>query len=199
MKIAITGKPDVGKTTIIRIIECEFPKKVIAGGDALSGINKSFFPQPKTEISQRCYQKALYHLQFELEKAIVHDEPNKLLLCDHGSLDLIALWPGSPENFFLELNTTLQQELDRYDFVIQINGIENKYVSKAFSAKHNPKELWKLHSRFFEIPSQKGFSFSYIECAKIIKGILSGCSITELREALAVASQQTVKSGFLNL
>lgn len=197
MKIAITGRADIGKSTIIRIMDCEFPKKVVSSGDTLEGLNKSVFPHVKTKFSQRCQQRALYHLQREMDNILEDTHPEKLVLCDHGSLDLLALWPDTAETFFQELKTSLDSELKRYDWVLQINGVEKKYSANRFQPIHDPRNFWRKHPRFLEIPVQKGFSFSYMQTALVIKNILSGRSYVEIKELLENSIQDKDRSGFL--
>lgn len=196
MKIAVTGRPDVGKSTILRIVECEYPKKVVAGVDALNTVNRVVFPEAKTDASRCLYQKALYYLQQALEKIIEDTDPTKLILCDHGSLDLLALWPSSSDSFFKSLQSSLEAELARYDWVLQINGIEKKYSTATFQSYHEPRNFWQHHPRFLEIPMQKGFSFSYIQTAAVVKNILSGRSYTEVRKQLELANNSQ-RTGFL--
>ena len=44
--------------------------------------------------------------------------PERILLCDRGTLDGAAYWPGEPEEFFAAIGTSLEAELARYDAVI---------------------------------------------------------------------------------
>lgn len=199
MKIAVTGKPDIGKTTILRIVECEFPNTVIASGDAFEALNRNIFPNTKSTHDLRCQQRAFYYVQKEMENIIEDQHSKKLILCDHGSLDLLAIWPDTPETFFNEMGTSLTDELNRYDWVLQINGFERQFDLLArFKVFHEPKLFWQQHHHFLEIPVQKGFSFSYMQTALAIKNILAGRSYVEIREILHMSSSQNHRSGFLS-
>ena len=44
--------------------------------------------------------------------------PDCLILCDRGSLDGLAYWPGSEEDFFDKMESSLEKEMKRYDAVI---------------------------------------------------------------------------------
>lgn len=185
MKLVITGIPDIGKTTIAHIMECEFTKQVAVCADAIELIQNTLILNPKSPESQKCYQRALYHMQVELENMTLESHPNQLLICDHGTLDCLVKWPDSPQAFFNDVHSSLEQELSRYDWVIQING--STPVSEMAS-QQDFQTLWRLHPHFFTIPAKKGFSFCYLETARIIKNILSGASYKEICKSLSTTT-----------
>lgn len=44
--------------------------------------------------------------------------PDRILLCDRGTIDGAAYADGDPQDFFASVNTTFEAELARYDGVI---------------------------------------------------------------------------------
>ena len=194
MKVVITGKPDVGKTTITHIIKCEFAKEVVIGSDAIERMKAISIPNPKSLYSRKCYQRALYHMQVELENIMTDRHPDKLILCDHGTLDCLTLWPDSPESFYKDVNSSLEKELARYDWVIQINGSSSKSDSPLPTTPPlSSQDFWCRHPQFLTVPAKKGFSFCYIEIAKIIKDILAGVPYEKIRAHLTHSVEKTEK------
>jgi hypothetical protein len=44
--------------------------------------------------------------------------PDRILLCDRGTVDGAAYWPDAPDSFFGAVGTTFERELARYDAVL---------------------------------------------------------------------------------
>lgn len=64
-------------------------------------------------------QRAIFHVQRELE--VIGDTHNAaLVLCDRGTVDGLAYWPGPPEEYWSSLETRQEDELARYDAVIHL-------------------------------------------------------------------------------
>lgn len=191
MKLVITGKPEIGKTTIAHIMECEFTNKVALVPDAIDIVSLDFSSLIRTQHAIECQQRALYHLRVELENIISEKKSDRLILCDHGTLDGLALWPKSPESFFAEIRSSLSDELARYDWVLCVYDLEEE--GKYFDQKTiciNPIHYWRKHPRFLEIPAKKGFSFSFTQTVKIIREILAGQSVEVIRDELKKSLNQ---------
>lgn len=63
-------------------------------------------------------QRAIYHVQKELQTIFFEEKKWTLGLCDRGTLDGLAYWPGKPEDYLAALGTTLERELNQYYGVI---------------------------------------------------------------------------------
>jgi hypothetical protein len=63
-------------------------------------------------------QRAIYHVQLELEELAAQGNP-ALMLCDRGTVDGCAYWPG-PDSFWDAVGTTRDDALARYDAVIHL-------------------------------------------------------------------------------
>ncbi len=102
------------------------------------------------------------------EEAIqVFNDPTAIL-CDRGTLDGLAYWPGAAASFFRELGTTMKKELARYDVVIHMqspgdgqgyhgDGIRTESASEAQRIDERLLDVWKLHPRRIVVPSNTEF------------------------------------------
>ena len=117
-RIVLTGGPGGGKTTALDLIRREFAGQIASVPEAATmvfsgGISRTENPQ---EITSQ--QIAIFNLQKNLEDIQRAMHPDCLILCDRGSLDGLAYWPGSEEDFFDKMESSLEKEMKRYDAVI---------------------------------------------------------------------------------
>lgn len=119
-KIVLTGGPGAGKTAVLetlRRVVC--PHVAVlpeAAGILFSG---GFWRLPSVE-GRKASQRAIFHVQRQLETMAENEAKFTSVLCDRGSLDGLAYWPTSSEDFFLDLGVNLKKELERYTTVIHL-------------------------------------------------------------------------------
>lgn len=115
-------------------------------------------------------QKAIFNLQKNLEDSQRAMYPDRLILCDLGSLDGLAYWPKSDDDFFSTMQTTYEAELERYDAVIFFetavksgqgiesnNPIRNESEQMAVEIDKKLQDVWSKHSNFNLVGSSESF------------------------------------------
>jgi hypothetical protein len=118
--VAITGAPDSGKKTVFEIAKANFCEHIpllpnathLAGGEALL--------RGRDPTEMKVQLLAAYRVQRELENTLKAQERYAVGLCDGGTLDNLAYYIGDESDFWKELGTTRQAELNRYSVVIQL-------------------------------------------------------------------------------
>ncbi len=151
----------------------------------------SGFPRYSDEPAVISVQRAIYHVQRNLEDVQAAQYQDRVLLCDRGSLDGAAYWPeGAETNFFAAMNTTLEEELNRYDGVIFFEsaavgnmtiegGNPSRKETNAEAAEIDRKlhQIWSRHPKFKVVGHQSSF----------LEKITIGLSLIEtmIRELLA--------------
>lgn len=169
-RIVLTGGPGGGKTTAADLIRRELGECVVIVPEAATLLFKGGFPRTLNPIAQKASQKAIYHVQTNLEEVQKTLYPHRVLLCDRGTVDSAVYWPDGRDNFFSELGTDLQSELDRYDAVIFFesaavgeisieggNPTRVESIAEAIELDGKLKDIWSNHRQFFHIPHQKSF------------------------------------------
>jgi hypothetical protein len=75
------------------------------------------------ELAQRREaQRGIYRLQVDQENRTARDHPDEILLLDRGTIDGAAYWPDGPDAYWVDLGSTLPQELARYDRVLVLES-----------------------------------------------------------------------------
>lgn len=195
IKIAITGGPSGGKTTLLETLKKDLGFKVTVVPEAASILYRGGFPRLKTPSAKIHTQKAIYHLQHELEELLKEESKAHLLVCDRGSLDGIAYWPHTEENFFQFLNTTREQELHRYDWIIHLdtankdsydteNPLRTESYHEAQELNEKIRRAWRNHPQRIIIPQTNDFYTKLTLCLKVIHSIGAGDSFTKVMELL---------------
>ena len=77
------------------------------------------FPRDDDAECRRAAQRAIFHVQKELEATGDAHNP-AIVLCDRGTVDGLAYWPGPPGDFWTSTATTMDTELHRYDTVLHL-------------------------------------------------------------------------------
>src|SRR5690606_33373261 len=90
--------------------------------EAASMLFRGGFPRRNTPPARAAAQRAIYHVQRELELLASEEPIYALVLCDRGTLDGLAYWPYGPERYFSELGTSYADELSRYSAVIHLRS-----------------------------------------------------------------------------
>lgn len=185
-RIVVTGGPGAGKTTAIDLFRRELGPRVVMVPEAATMLFGGGFPRVP-EPSARCAsQVAIFHVQRNLEEVQAARYPERVLLCDRGTVDGAAYWPGPPQEFFACLGTTLDDELARYDEVIFFetaavgglsiengNRIRNETSAEAVAVDRRLRAIWSAHPRF----SFVGHNASFL--AKITDGLAKLAAIVE--------------------
>jgi hypothetical protein len=96
--------------------------------------------------------------------------PDRILLCDRGTLDGAAYFPNETQEFFDAVRSTEQAEVDRYDAVIFFetaaaggmsveggNPTRIESNDQALALDHRLREIWSRHPRFVVVPHNPSF------------------------------------------
>lgn len=169
-RIVLTGGPGGGKTTALDLFRRELNGKITSVPEAATmifsgGIERSTLPEVI------CAQQiAIFNLQRHLEDVQRQMHPDCLILCDRGCLDGLAYWPGSDQDFFTTMQTSLQHELQRYDSVIFFetaaksgqeiksnNPIRNESEQTAIEIDQKLQKIWSQHPNFNLVSSSESF------------------------------------------
>lgn len=117
-RIALTGGPGGGKTTAADLFRREIGERVVIVPEAATMLWSGGFPRSDDISARKAVQRAIYHVQRNLEDIQSTRYPGRILLCDRGTVDGAVYWPDPEESFFDAVGTTLDAELARYDAVI---------------------------------------------------------------------------------
>jgi nicotinamide riboside kinase len=182
-KIAITGGPSGGKTTLIDALKKEFGQKIKIAPEAASILYKGGFPRIKNYSGYLHAQKAILTTQSELESLLVENFPERLLVCDRGSLDSLAYWPDTEDHFFKTIHSSREQELAKYDWILHLDtAFENDYDTsnpirtedfhEALMLNEKIKKAWDGHPRRVILTAQSDFFTKMKKATDIVAEIL---------------------------
>jgi predicted ATPase len=160
-RIVLTGGPGGGKTTAADLFRREIGERVVLVPEAATLLFSGGFPRDADMVARKAAQCAIYHVQRNLEKVQSARFPDRILLCDRGTIDGAAYWPDETTSFFDAVETTEEQELSHYDAVIffesaAVGGIAIEGGNptrietnpEAVDIDRKLRALWSKHPRF---------------------------------------------------
>lgn len=169
-RVVLTGGPGGGKTTAADLYRREIGDDVIVVPEAATLLYSGGFPRGGDNDVRRATQRAIYHVQLNLEDAQSAHYQSRVLLCDRGTVDGAVYWPGEPEELFANVGTSLEKEFSRYDAVIffetaAVGGISIEggnparieSLEEALILDQKLKKLWSRHPHFVFVPHDKSF------------------------------------------
>ncbi|WP_256611578.1 AAA family ATPase [Vibrio ostreae] len=118
LQVVVTGGPGGGKTTALDLFRRELGKQIVVVPEAATLLFSGGVTRCNNEQAIKMVQKTIFQLQRNLEDIHKLQYPDRLLVCDRGSLDGLAYWPNSESDFFKQVNSTFEKEIARYDAVI---------------------------------------------------------------------------------
>lgn len=119
-RIVLTGGPGAGKTVISARLAKDHPDRFVVVPEAATQVYDALqtrWDRLDTE-GRRDIQRRIYRLQIEQEDRIARAHPDRTLLLDRGTVDGAAYWPDGSSAYWIDLKTTLDTQLKRYDLVI---------------------------------------------------------------------------------
>ncbi|MFD2167170.1 AAA family ATPase [Thalassotalea euphylliae] len=169
-RIVLTGGPGGGKTTAIDLIRREFAGKLAIVPESATMMFSGGIERAENDNVLKAQQTAIFHLQKHLEDVQRATYPECVILCDRGSLDGLAYWPGDEQDFFTHMGTTLEEELARYDAVIFFetaaksgesirsnNPVRNESEQAAVELDNKLQAVWSKHPNFNLVGSSESF------------------------------------------
>lgn len=144
----------------------------------------------------RWYKRPFFNCK-NLEDIYKIQYPDRLLVCDRGSLDGLAYWPNSESDFFKQINSTFEQELERYDAVIFFesaaasgqdissnNPTRSESLEQAAKLDKKLQRIWSKHPHFYFVGSSESF------VRKIMFGIMTLENVINRYPTHALQSQK---------
>jgi|SRR5690606_28499479 len=169
-RIVLTGGPGGGKTTAADLFRREIGERVVIVPEAATLLFSGGFPRSAEIHAKRSAQCAIYHVQRNLEDVQSALYPDRILLCDRGTVDGAAYWPDETPSFFDAVGSTEHAELGRYDAVIffesaAVGGISIEGGNPAriesndlaLGIDRRLREIWSTHPRFVVVPHNPSF------------------------------------------
>lgn len=195
-RIVLTGGPGGGKTTAADLFRREIGERVVIVPETATMLFSGGFPRVGESKARAATQRAIFHAQVALEDVQGALYPGRVLLCDRGTIDGAAFWPGdAPEDFFQTLDTSLEQELARYDAVVFFesaavgdisieggNPVRTESNEEARRLDMRLRDLWSKHPNFHFVAHSTSFF------AKLQDGLRQLQAIIDHDEPLRPAS-----------
>ena len=194
-RVVLTGGPGAGKTAVLEMVRRSMCQHVHVLPEAASIVFGGGFPRDDDPICRRAAQRAIYHVQRELEVTGSAHNP-AIVLCDRGTIDGLAYWPGPAEEFWSAAGTTAEAELARYDSVIHLrtpaggrgynyaNPVRTESASAAADIDAQILEVWSRHPQRHVVEATGEFLDKAAAVLTILHAELPECCGSHLAQAL---------------
>jgi predicted ATPase len=184
-RVVLTGGPGAGKTAVLELIRHSFCEHVKILPESASIVFGGGFPRGGTELMLKAAQRAIFYVQRELEAAADAENP-AIVLCDRGTIDGGAYWPGG-EDLWASVGTTLEEQLRRYDAAIHLrtptgaggydhqNPLRIESAAEAADIDTRIAHAWERHPRRFFVEPSSDFLDKAACALDILRGELPEC------------------------
>ena len=184
-RIVLTGGPGAGKTAALELIRrASFCEHVQILPEAAGIVFGGGSPRTRHVAARKAAQRAIFHVQRELEEA-ARAENAAVTLCDRGTVDGAAYWPG-PDDYFAGVGTTLAEELRRYDTVIHLrtpplgnynhhNPLRTESAFEAAEVDLRILNIWASHPRRFVVDATSDFLVKAARVLELMRAEIPEC------------------------
>lgn len=194
--VVVTGGPGGGKTAVLEVIQRELCEHVIVLPEAASILWKGGFPRRETLAARRAAQRSIVAIQLQLQRLAIEENHPALVLCDRGTLDGLAYWPGDPAEYFRETGLERERELARYAAVYQLRppshehgyqqtALRRESAAEAAEIDRRISASWAGHPRLRVIESDANFLGKLERAVELIRAELPPCCAVHRSAGLA--------------
>lgn len=185
--IVVTGGPGAGKTAVLETVRRSFGNVAVLPDAAGIVFGGGFWRHPSV-VGRKAAQRAIFHIQRELERLVTEEGALAFALCDRGTLDVLAYWPEAAASFFAETGTDRETELARYEAVIHLrtptldspcdfyDPLQLDSMREAQAIDHRIALAWEGHPNRVFIESSADFFGKALRAVMQIRANLpAGC------------------------
>jgi predicted ATPase len=185
-RIVLTGGPGAGKTAVLELVRQYFCRHVDVLPESASVLFGGGFRRGNTAVGRAAAQRAIFHVQRELEVVAQAESPAAATVCDRGTIDGFAYWPG-PEDFWAAMGTTRDEELRRYVAVIHLrtpsvtsgynhsNPVRLESAEEAALVDQRIAAAWDGHPRRSFVESSPDFLIKAHQTLELLRGLMPTC------------------------
>jgi predicted ATPase len=189
-RIVITGGPGAGKTALLEIARKNLCEHVAILPEAATIIFSGGFMRSDSIPSKKAAQRAIFYVQRELENMVQDEGKSSVALCDRGTLDSLAYWPSTEDEFWKEVDSTKEKELAKYAVIIHlrtpiaehgynnINPVRIETAIQAHAIDERIAAVWKDHPRRFFVNSGEDFIVKISHAMKLLTEEIPECCLT---------------------
>lgn len=147
--VVVTGGPGAGKTAVLEMARRSLCGHVVILPEAAGIVFGGGFPRLDSLPARRAGQHAIFCVQRQLERLHLEERRAAVVLCDRGTLDGLAYWPGERDDFETDMAVTVDAELARYQAVIHLRtpGRDRGYDHSNPLRTEDPDTAAEIDSR----------------------------------------------------
>lgn len=191
-RVVLTGGPGAGKTAVLELIRLFFCEHVKTLPEAAGIVFSGRFPRSDRPALRQAAQRAIFHIQRELESVAQADNA-AVVLCDRGTVDCAAYWTGEGD-LFSAVGTTREIELARYDAVIHLrtprspreynhdNPLRIESVEEAAAIDAQIATQWSAHPRVFILEPTEDFLHKAARALALLRHEVPACCRHHVRK-----------------
>lgn len=191
--VVLTGGPGAGKTAVLEMAKKVLCKHVVILPEAASIVFGGGFWRLESNSARLAAQRAIFHVQVEMENLVKNEQKWALGLCDRGTLDSLAYWPASEKDFWEMSRSEAKKEYEKYLAVIHLrsptdllgynqqNPLRTETAVQAKEIDQKIAQAWMGHPNYKVIDSAENFLTKAQTALKLISNYASECC----RESLA--------------
>jgi predicted ATPase len=187
--VVLTGGPGAGKTAVLEVAQRLLCRHVVVLPEAASILWRGQFPRHATIPGRKAAQRAIVRLQLEMQRMTIEEGHAAMILCDRGTLDGLAYWPGTEAEYFDDTGSTKARELARYATVIHLQtpSQEHGYLptqlrietaAEAAAIDERIGLAWSGHPRRFLVESDDDFVGKLHRAIEVIRAEVPPCCQT---------------------
>lgn len=198
--VVLTGGPGAGKTAVLELIKKQLCQHTVVLPEAASIVFSGGFWRLESVTAKLAAQRAIFHVQRELENLVTQENKWALGLCDRGTLDGLAYWPEKETSFWTLLEASKEKEFEKYSAVIHLrtpstkngynyqNPIRIESANEAAEIDARIARIWSTHPNYQEIESSEDFLEKAEKAVNLILQHVPDCCQTH------VATDRSAKS-----
>lgn len=167
--VVVTGGPGAGKTAVLELARRTLCEHVVVLPEAAGIVYGGGFPRRSSPAARRAVQRVIWHTERQLEWLEQTERAAGLVLCDRGTVDGLAYWPGPVGELLDEMGTDLVSEHVRYAAVVHlrtpdlahgynhVNPLRTEDDRTARAIDDRILELWDGHADRVVVEEQDDF------------------------------------------